>query len=203
MADGEFGTRPVVKESSTVQEERTAVFWADEKEGTGMVERWRLQTIGEIVRIASGQVDPRDNAVGRKLSVGPDCLRTGGGIEKHKLQSANDLRQISGKYAFDRDAILYAKIRPNLNKVGLPDFDGICSADVYPVWIKDTNATDRTFVYFLLTSDSFVADASARSFRTGLPKINRPDLESITVALPPLPQQRKIAEILRTWDEAI
>ena len=112
-------------------------------------------------------------------------------------------KQVSGKYAFDRDAILYAKIRPNLNKVGLPDFDGICSADVYPIWIKDSNATDRTFVYFLLTSDRFVADASARSFRTGIPKINRPDLESIIVALPPLPEQRKIAEILRTWDEAI
>ena len=168
-----------------------------------MVRGWQRQTIGELVRIASGQVDPKDNAVGQKLSVGPDCLRTGGGIEKHKLQTANDLRQISGKYTFDRDAILYAKIRPNLNKVGLPDFDGICSADVYPIWIKDADATDRTFVYFLLTSDSFVADASSRSFRTGLPKINRPDLESILVLLPPLPEQRKIAAILRTWDEAI
>ena len=168
-----------------------------------MAEGWRRQTIGEIVRIASGQVDPRDDLVGRKLSVGPDCLRNGGGIEKYKLQTANNLRQISGKYAFDKEAILYAKIRPNLNKVGLPDFDGICSADVYPMWIRNADASDRTFVYFLLTSDRFVADASSRSFRTGLPKINRPDLEGIIVALPPLPEQRKIAKILRTWEEAI
>jgi type I restriction enzyme S subunit len=36
-----------------------------------------------------------------------------------------------------------------------------------------------------------------------MPKINRPDLERIQVTLPPLHIQRRIAEILRTWDEAI
>ena len=168
-----------------------------------MVDGWRRQTVGEIIRIASGQVDPKDENIGKKVSVGPENLRTGGGIEKRALQTARALSQISGKYAFDREAILYSKIRPNLNKVGLPDFDGICSADVYPMWIKATDIADRRFVYFLLTSERFVADASSRSFRTGLPKINRSDLESIVLDLPPLSEQRKIAEILQTWDEAI
>ena len=168
-----------------------------------MFDRWRRQTVGEIIRIASGQVDPKDDNIGKKVSVGPENLRTGGGIERHTLRTARDLSQISGKYAFDGEAILYSKIRPNLNKVGLPAFDGICSADVYPMWIKAVDIADRRFVYFLLTAERFVADASSRSFRTGLPKINRPDLESIVLDLPPLPEQRKIAEILRTWDEAI
>ena len=39
--------------------------------------------------------------------------------------------------------------------------------------------------------------------RTGLPKINRPDLLAIKVILPPLSEQHRVAEILRTWDEAI
>ena len=168
-----------------------------------MIDGWRRQTVGEIIRIASGQVDPKDDNIGKKVSVGPENLRTGGGIERHTLRTARDLSQISGKYAFDGEAILYSKIRPNLNKVGLPDFDGICSADVYPMWIKAAEIANRRFVYFFLTSERFVADASSRSFRTGLPKINRPDLESIFLDLPPLPEQRKIAEILQTWDEAI
>ena len=168
-----------------------------------MIDGWRRQTVGEIIRIASGQVDPKDANIGKKVSVGPENLRMGGGIERHTLQTARALSQISGKYAFDREAILYSKIRPNLNKVGLPDFDGICSADVYPMWIKAADIADRRFVYFLLTSARFVADASSRSFRTGIPKINRPDLESIILDLPPLPEQRKIADILQIWEEAI
>lgn len=36
---------------------------------------------------------------------------------------------ISGKYLFTPKHIIYSKIRPNLNKVALPDFKGLCSAD--------------------------------------------------------------------------
>jgi len=168
-----------------------------------MLDGWKLKPLGELVRIASGQVDPKDAEIARNLSIGPDNLRSGGGLEKTGLKTAGELEQISGKYAFDRNAILYSKIRPNLNKIALVDFDGICSADMYPIWVRDDRQAVREFIFYVMNSERFVADATSRSFRTGLPKINRPDLESIEVPLPPLPEQRKIAEILRTWDEAI
>ena len=44
---------------------------------------------------------------------------------------------ISGKYLFTPEHIIYSKIRPNLNKVALPDFDGLCSADAYPILFKE------------------------------------------------------------------
>ena len=168
-----------------------------------MIEGWKLKPLGDLVRIASGQVDPKDTEIARKLSVGPDNLRSGGGLETTSVRTAGELEQISGKYAFDRHAILYSKIRPNLNKIALVDFDGICSADMYPMWVRDDRQAVRDFIFYVMNSERFVADATSRSFRTGLPKINRPDLESIEVLLPPLSEQRKIAEILRTWDEAI
>ncbi|WP_082386769.1 restriction endonuclease subunit S [Actibacterium sp. EMB200-NS6] len=156
-------------------------------------EGWEITTVGKTVNIASGQVDPKDEAIADLISVGPDNLLSGGGIEKSSLKSARELGQISGKYAFDRNAILYSKIRPNLNKVALPSFDGICSADMYPMWVSDSARANREFIYFVLTSQGFVSSATSRSFRTGLPKINREDLEAIEFPLPPLPEQRKIA----------
>lgn len=168
-----------------------------------MREGWKVSTIGDAVRIASGQVDPKDEAIADLISVGPDNLVSGGGIDESGLRTARDLVQISGKYAFDQNAILYSKIRPNLNKAALPAFNGICSADMYPMWVVDPARTNREFIYYVLTSERFVASATSRSFRTGLPKINREDLEAIEINLPPLPEQRKIAEILRTWDEAL
>ena len=168
-----------------------------------MIEGWKLKPLGDLVRIASGQVDPKDTEIARKLSVGPDNLRSGGGLETTSVRTAGELEQISGKYAFDRHAILYERFRPNLNKIALVDFDGICSADMYPMWVRDDRQAVRDFIFYVMNSERFVANATSRSFRTGLPKINRPDLESIEVLLPPLSEQRKIAEILRTWDEAI
>jgi type I restriction enzyme S subunit len=37
---------------------------------------------------------------------------------------------ISGKYIFGPEHIIYSKIRPILNKVALPDFEGLCSAEL-------------------------------------------------------------------------
>jgi type I restriction enzyme, S subunit len=54
-----------------------------------------------------------------------------------------------------------------------------------------------------MTSDFFLKFATAASSRTGLPKINRQDLDSIKILYPPLPEQCKIAEILGAWDDAI
>lgn len=168
-----------------------------------MREGWQQTSLGEAVTIASGQVDPKEDAIADLVSVGPDNLISGGGLSQSGLKTARELGQISGKYAFDAKAILYSKIRPNLNKAALPNFAGICSADMYPMWVSDPMKTDRSFIYYVLTSERFVADATSRSFRTGMPKINRPDLETIEFPLPPLSEQLKIAAILRTWDEAL
>lgn len=164
---------------------------------------WPHVEISELVRIGSGQVSPLDPVYSGIPHIGPENLRAGGGIITSSIRTARDLGLVSGKYVFDESSILYSKIRPALNKVGLPEFGGICSADMYPMWVRDPKKTDREFVYHALTSEAFVDSAAGRSFRTGIPKINREDLDSLTIPAPPLAEQQKIAEILRTWDDAI
>ena len=56
---------------------------------------------------------------------------------------------ISGKYVFTPKHIIYSKIRPNLNKVALPDFDGVCSADAYPILPKD-GISNRLYLAYLM-----------------------------------------------------
>ena len=68
-----------------------------------------------------------------------DLLHVGiSNIEKKtgKIKScltAKDEGLNSGKYLFDERHVIYSKIRPNLNKVALPNFSGLCSADSYPL----------------------------------------------------------------------
>ena len=160
---------------------------------------WSRKKLGAIIRIATGQVDPKQAPYSHMIHVGPDSIPLGGGRIVGHLRTASEQDLISGKYEFDASCILYSKIRPNLNKVAMPGFAGVCSADVYPVWPKDSSIDGR-FLFQLLRSRLILQPAIAASGRTGLPKVNRSDLEAIEVAIPPIFDQRNIAEILSTWD---
>ena len=61
---------------------------------------------------------------------------------------------ISGKYVFTPEHIIYSKIRPNLNKVALPDFEGVCSADAYPIK-PVAKKSNRVFLANMLRSPVF------------------------------------------------
>lgn len=163
---------------------------------------WPRSPISRLIRIASGQVDPRSAPFSSMLHVGPDNIPSGGGRLVGTLLKAQEQGLVSGKYYFDASSILYSKIRPNLNKVVVPGFAGICSADIYPIWPKD-DAVDSSFLFQLLRSSLVLKPAIAASGRTGLPKINRPDLEAIEVPVPPRADQIRIAGILMKWDHAI
>lgn len=58
--------------------------------------------------------------------------------------------------------------------------------------------TDFVFYYLELNSLRFAGAAAGL-----IPGISREDILKIPIPLPPLPEQRKIAQILSTWDEAI
>ena len=132
--------------------------------------------------------------------IGPENASCDTGRIKN-VRQCSELGLISGKYEFDRESIVYSKIRPNLNKVCRPDFDGVCSADMYPIWTKEGLFADYLFYYML--GPKFYSTAVSMSMRTGMPKINRTDLDTIKINIPPLPEQQKIAKILSTWDKAI
>lgn len=65
--------------------------------------------------------------------------------------------------------------------------------------IPDTEQLDGNFLYYFL----LVQDLGKFSQESAVPSVNQGHLSSIEISLPPLPEQRKIATILRTWDEAL
>lgn len=67
------------------------------------------------------------------------------------------------------------------------------------LWVKDFHGNDEKFIYFLLSNFDF----KKFSDKTGVPGVNRNDLHAVNVLLPPLSEQKKIAQILSTWDKAI
>ena len=99
---------------------------------------------------------------------------------------------ISGKYIFTPEHIIYSKIRPNLNKVALPDFEGLCSADAYPILPNPENC-NRVYLAVLLRSRYFLDYILGFSARSNMPKVNRKQVEGFKAPLPPLELQRQFA----------
>ncbi len=129
--------------------------------------------------------------------VAPDHIEseTGRLIAK---RSAADQGAISGKYLFKPGDVVYSKIRPYLRKAFLADFDGLCSADMYP--LSPRGETDSRFVLATLLGHAFSAFADSASARSGIPKINRDELAEFGVATPPPVEQRAIAAALSDVD---
>jgi len=161
---------------------------------------WAIRRLMDLVRIPNGQVDPRVDPFRSQILIAPDHLVPGsGGISRR--ETAESQSAISGKYQIFPADVLYSKIRPALRKAALIDFPGICSADIYP--LRSSGEIDPHYLLNVILSDGFSKFAESVSGRSGIPKINRTELEEFWLPLPPMTEQRRIAVILDTVDQAI
>jgi len=122
--------------------------------------------------------------------IGSDSIESGTG---RLLQRKSCEEQgIEGPvYEFVGPRVLYSKIRPYLNKLTITDFHGYCSSDIYPLVIDETRALPG-FVKFNMLSGAFLDSISEFHERVSIPKINREQLFSAEMPLPPLEEQRRI-----------
>jgi type I restriction enzyme S subunit len=162
---------------------------------------WHVTTLADLIQIGRGQVDPRVEPYRNMLHIGPDNIETGlGRIAGAKR--AGELGLISGKYLFGPEDVLYSKIRPYLRKAATPDFEGVCSADMYPLRPL-TDRITRDYLYYYLLTERFTVQAVSLQDRTGIPKLNRHQLLSLKAPLPPVDEQNQITSILRTIDRKL
>jgi len=87
--------------------------------------------------------------------------------------------------------VLYSKIRPYLMKVVRPGFNGLCSADIYPLFPIHDRIT-RDYLFYLLLTQNFTEYAIKGSGRAGMPKVNREHLFAFNFLLPPIKEQKSI-----------
>ena len=101
----------------------------------------------------------------------------------------------SGKHMFYAGQILYSKIRPYLSKVVIVDFDGLCSADMYPIEAK--SGIDIEYLWYYMLSEDFLYQASTAGSRSLLPKINQKELSTIKIRVTDYDEQKEIVKILK------
>ncbi|MCA8919014.1 MAG: restriction endonuclease subunit S [Planctomycetes bacterium] len=162
---------------------------------------WEVRPLFEVLRPATGQVDPRREPFKSMVLVAPDHIESGTGRLLARV-TAEEQRAISGKYVFGPGDIVYSKIRPYLRKAMLSDFGGLCSADMYP--LTPAAGVSSGFMHGVLLSYPFTVFVDAASARSGIPKVNREDLAGFRVGIPSTYlEQSAIAEALSDADGLI
>lgn len=96
---------------------------------------------------------------------------------------------------FDTNCVLYSKLRPNLNKVVLPEIDGFATSEMLPL-VPDKSVICREYLAEYLRSDHFVTWAISKTAGAKMPRLGSKELLSKELYLPPLETQKQIAATL-------
>lgn len=151
---------------------------------------WQQVNLADVCGITSKLSDPREPEYVDMTHVGGANIESFTG-ELTELRTAREEKLISGKYPFDESMVLYSKIRPYLMKVARPNFQGLCSADIYPLDPKP-DVLNRDFLFYLLLTEDFTSYANQGSSRAGMPKVNRKHLFNYMFLLPSIDEQGRI-----------
>ena len=97
--------------------------------------------------------------------------------------------------------ILFGKLRPNLRKAVQVDCDGYCSTDF--LVLRPKAGVDLRYASHAVASEAVFRHAERNSIGTGMPRTSWFAVSQAQVWVPPLEEQRRIAEILDTIDRTI
>lgn len=140
--------------------------------------------LNEVIEKQSETIDPTQQT-GEVFYVGLENIESNTGkIVGNPLTQYSTIK--SNKNVYKKGAILYGKLRPNLNKVYLAQEDGICSTDILVFRCNDPEL-NKYFAYYLRTknfNDEVVKTVSGQQ----LPRTKWSLIENIKV---PVPKDKK------------
>ena len=107
----------------------------------------------------------------------------------------------SNKFLFKANDVLFGKLRPYFRKVVKPQFEGICSTDIWVFRAK--KGFYQNYLYYFIANWDFVNTANSGEGGTRMPRADWNFLKTTEWKLPPLPEQIQIASILSSLDDKI
>jgi len=151
---------------------------------------WKRMPFGAFADSINERVEPRDAA--EEIYVGLEHLDPQN-LHIRRWGKGSDV--IGTKLRFRKDDIIFGRRRAYQRKLAVAEMDGICSAHAIVVRAKPDVVLPE-FLPFLMMSDKFMNRAVEISVGSLSPTINWTTLKLEEFDIPPLDQQRRIAEIL-------
>jgi len=159
---------------------------------------WKTVRFGEVVRQLKEEVDPVAEGVecyvaGEHMTTENVHIRKWGNVGDGYLGPAFIRR-------FRKGQVLYGSRRTYLKKVAMAEWDGVTANTTFVLEAIEGKLLQELLPWLML-SERFTKHSIQESKGSTNPYINFPDIAKFEFALPPLDQQRRIAEILWAVDE--
>ncbi|HPW16783.1 MAG TPA: restriction endonuclease subunit S [Candidatus Aminicenantes bacterium] len=162
---------------------------------------WRWARLGDLCRQDRRIITGLSQAAARLPYLGLENIEADSG-RILSVGAATGLEEgISTTFFFSPNHVLYGKLRPYLNKVALPEFEGRCTTEIVPLLPND--GVDRPFLGWMLRRREIVAEAMFGKTGSRMPRASLSELFSLTVSVPPFFEQKRIAAILNERMAAI
>lgn len=158
---------------------------------------WIETTLGAIAKMGNDKINIHQLTLDNYIST--DNLLP----EKMGVVRAVNLPNVSNVNAFKMNDTLFSNIRTYFKKVWLAKFCGGASNDVIIFIPISENILDKRFLYYLIASDKFIDFTSNTSKGTKMPRGDKDSMNSYSLLLPPLPEQKAIAAVLSAFDDKI
>ena len=162
---------------------------------------WEQRKWINTVDISTNMVDPKSGKYDLLPHVAPGNIESFTGRLYDNVKLVGEENLISGKFVFNVGDIVYGKINPQLGKYVFARFSGLTSADAYVLNAK--NGIVQKFLYAVIQTRDFYDYSVSVSKRSGMPKINRDELNAYSYWAPSESEQLKIGEYLLTLDHLI
>ncbi|WP_148416480.1 restriction endonuclease subunit S [Haloferax sp. KTX1] len=158
-------------------------------------QKWQKVRLGDVSRKRSENVDPQEVNLDRHVGLEHIDPST----PYPEWESVDGLS--STKRRFEAGDILFAKLRPNLEKSAQPDFEGVASTDIFPIVAEE--GVNSKYLLYRLSSKPAYDHARRTSAGTRMPRTSWNLFSNFEFDLPPLEEQRRIATVLQDVDQSI
>ena len=159
----------------------------------GFSGEWEIAEFGDIATIRNVKVISSSTPAGTPC-VELESIEQGNG----RLLAPVEYPGSSSKYRFEKEDVLFGRLRAYLRKYWLAQFDGVCSTEIWPLIPRDERLY-AGYLHLLVQTNAFV-DAAGVSYGTHMPRSDWSVLGKFSVQLPPLPEQTVIATLLSDMD---
>lgn len=152
----------------------------------------RFVRVGDVCGQAREAVRPGERPELRYI--GLESIASGSGeFVTGELSKTPETPQ-ANSFRFGPEHVLYGKLRPYLNKVVLPCFEGKCSTEIIP--LLPNGEVERAYLAYFLRSQRVVDAVSAKTAGARMPRADMDFVFSLCFSLPPLEEQRRIVDLL-------